>query len=282
EKLAGDEKKNFDTDRLENPYSDSRILFGDPNHEVKRVLVGIDMEVPEVLLADRLSERGTKIDLILAHHPEGKALATLSNVMGLQADVWASQGVPINVGDALMGKRSGEVFRSLQPVNHNRAVDAARLLGFAFMCIHTPADNLVTSFLQKKIDKTNPYVVDDVMKLLRKIPEYKHASENGAAPFVLVGNGDARAGKVLVDMTGGTQGPEEALEKLASAGVGTLVGMHLRENLRKKAEANQLNVVLAGHIASDAVGFNLFLDEIEGEGVEIIACSGFRRVSRRS
>jgi len=278
--LKPDEKELFDQDKLSNPYADSRILVGDPEMEVTGILTGIDLEVQEILLADRLNQKGKKINLLLAHHPEGKALATLSDVMAMQADVWANQGVPVNVGDVLIGKRMRDVFRALQPVNHNRAIDAARLLGFAFMCVHTPADNLVTSYLQKLINEKEPYLVKDIMKILKEIPEYKQATQIGNAPMILVGDGEKRVGKVLVDMTGGTEGPAEALEKLSQAGVGTLVGMHLKDELRKKAEDNQLNVVLGGHIASDAIGLNHFLDKIEEKGVEIIPCSGLYRVRR--
>ena len=278
--LKPDEKELFDQDKLSNPYADSRILVGDPEMEVTGILTGIDLEVQEILLADRLNQKGKKINLLLAHHPEGKALATLSDVMAMQADVWANQGVPVNVGDVLISKRMRDVFRALQPVNHNRAIDAARLLGFAFMCVHTPADNLVTSYLQKLINEKEPYLIKDIMKILKEIPEYKQATQIGNAPMILVGDGEKRVGKVLVDMTGGTEGPAEALEKLSQAGVGTLVGMHLKDELRKKAEDNQLNVVLGGHIASDAIGLNHFLDKIEEKGVEIIPCSGLYRVRR--
>ena len=76
-KLKGADKLYFDKESLRNPYSDTRILYGNPEREVQNALVGIDMEVPEVLLADRLNQDGKDIDLIITHHPEGKALAGL-------------------------------------------------------------------------------------------------------------------------------------------------------------------------------------------------------------
>ncbi|MDI6690125.1 MAG: NGG1p interacting factor NIF3 [Actinomycetota bacterium] len=278
--LREEEREFFDIEKLTNPYSDTRILCGDLEMEITGVLAGIDLEVPEVLLADRLNEKGERINLLLAHHPEGSALAALPEVMAMQADIWGKLGVPINIGDVLIDKRMKEVHRALLPLNHNRAVDAARLLGFAFMTIHTPADNLVTSFLQKIFDEEKPYTVKDIADRLRRIPEYNYAAKDSAGPTILVGEPDRRAGKVVVDMTGGTEGPEEAIERLADAGVGTLVGMHMGDKLRKRAEKHHINVVIAGHIASDAVGINLFLDELEKKGVKIIVCSGLRRVRR--
>jgi hypothetical protein len=58
--------------------------------------------------------------------------------------------------------------------------------------------------------------------------------------------------------------------------------MHLSEEGKKEAEAANVNVVIAGHISSDSLGMNLFLDELEKQGIEIIPCSGLIRVSRAS
>jgi putative NIF3 family GTP cyclohydrolase 1 type 2 len=281
EGLKKDEKEFFDKEKLKNPYADTRILCGDSDTEIEEILVGIDLEVGEILLAERLNEKGKNINLLLAHHPEGPALANLADVMKMQADIWHKQGVPINIGDALIDKRMREVFRHLMPANHNRAVDAAKLLGYAFMSIHTPADNLVTSYLQKIIDKEDPYTVREVVEILKKEPEYKEAAKEGHGPIIMAGDGEKRAGKVVVDMTGGTEGATGVIEKLAQAGVGTLVGMHMSDKMRKKAEANHLNVVIAGHIASDTIGLNILLDELAEKGIKkVVACSGFRRIKR--
>lgn len=280
EKLSDKEKEYFDVESLTNPYSDTRILLGDKDLEVKRILTGIDLEVGEVMLAETLSRNGKKIDALVSHHPEGAGLVNLHQVMYLQADVWHKFGVPINIGDSLIGKRAQEVYRRFLPVNHERALDAAKLLGFAFMSIHTAADNCVTTFLQKKFDEEKPELVKDVIELMLSIPEYQHSKKLGAGPVVIVGSEDRRAGKVMVDMTGGTEGPKEAVEKLSQAGVGTIVCMHMVDEIREVAEKNHVNVVIAGHIASDSIGLNLILDEFEKRGVDIVPCSGLIRVSR--
>lgn len=280
EGLKEDEKEFFDVDTLTNPYADTRILAGDPDIEISGLIAGIDMETQEVLLADRLRDKGEQIDLIFAHHPEGRALAALHDVMAMQADVWATHGVPINVGEDLIGERMTEVRRGLMPVNHTRAVDASRLLGFALMCSHTPCDNLVQDFVQRYLDEKAPDTLGDVIKALREIPEYKAAALENSGPNILVGDSSKRTGKIIVDMTGGTEGPEGAIEKLAQAGVGTIVGMHFSEKLRKKAAENHLNIIVAGHISSDAIGMNLMLDKIERQGVKVFTTSGLVRVKR--
>ncbi|HHW43763.1 MAG TPA: NGG1p interacting factor NIF3 [Desulfotomaculum sp.] len=282
EELKEEEKQEYDTDRLVNPYDDTRVLVGDPEREVRRALVGIDMEVGEVLLADRLGEKGRPVDLIISHHPEGKAMAALYQVMHLQEDVLARFGVPINVAEGIMASRIGEVKRGLLPLNHNRAVDAARILGLALMSVHTAADNLVATFLQKIMDEKKPETLGDVLKLLKEQPEYKEAVKYNAGPTIVVGSKERRAGRIMVDMTGGTSGSEDAYAKLSQAGVGTLLVMHMGEKHRKEAEKNHINVIIAGHMASDSLGMNLFLDELESRGVEIIPCAGLLRFSRKA
>lgn len=280
EDLKEKDKKYFDQEKLRNPYSDSRLLYGDPEREVKRILVGIDMEVGEVLLADRLKERGKPIDLILAHHPEGRAMAQLYGVMDMQSGILLKYGVPINVAEDIMDERIKEVERRLMPANHTRAVDAARLLDIPIMCIHTPSDNAVTSYLQSLFDDSKPQMVSDIVRILKDIPEYITCmGEVSMTPKVVTGSEKRRAGKVFVDMTGGTGGSKRVFEKLAHAGIGTVVGMHISEDHRKEADKNHINVVIAGHIASDTLGINLLLDSVLN-GVEVVETSGFRRIAR--
>lgn len=276
------DREFFDTESLTNPYADTRILYGTGREEIKTVLIGIDMEVQELLLADRLSEKGQKTDLVIAHHPEGRAYANFYEVMHMQADILNKFGVPINIAESLLEGRIKEVERRLMPVNHTRASDAAELLGIPFMCMHTPADNMVVSYLQKMLDKKSPDTLGDIMKILKEIPEYREAAKNNAGPNILIGSKDRRAGKIFVDMTGGTEGAKDIFESLANSGVGTIVAMHLSDEHRKKAEKHHINAVIAGHISSDNVGINLMLDELQKKAsLKVVACSGFRRFKRK-
>lgn len=272
----------FDAEKLTNPYSDTRICVGDPDLEVRGLLVGVDVEVGEVLLADRLRERGAAIDLVFAHHPEGPGYANLHEVMYMQADLWAAQGVSVAAGDALIAPRAEEIRRRIMPVNHYRAIQAAELLGLASLSCHTPADNSVNRFVQTFLDERGPATLDELVKVLREIPEYADAAKKGYGPALIVGAGAARPGRVVVDMTGGTEGPADALNRLSAAGVGTLVGMHYSEEHKKRAEELKLNLVIAGHVSSDVLGMNLVLDEIERRlgPIEIHCASGMVRVKR--
>ena len=83
-------------------YADTSILNGRPDTEVKKILVGIDIEVAELLLADRIrAQEG--LDLVIAHHPEGKAYARLHEVMQVQVDILRQAGVKEAVAKQLLG-----------------------------------------------------------------------------------------------------------------------------------------------------------------------------------
>jgi putative NIF3 family GTP cyclohydrolase 1 type 2 len=277
ERMKKEEKDVYDKERLENPFSDSRILYGNEKKKIKKVLVGIDIDGEEMLLAKQLKD----IDLVISHHPRGIALAGLDDVMKLQIDVMHMYGVPINIAEKLIRKRIEEVSRGLSPANHNRVIDMARHLDIPLMCLHTPCDNLAAQFVDKKLKKDKPVFVGDIISSLKEVEEYKEAEKFGAGPKIFVGGKENRAGEIVIsEMTGGTEGAPEIYEKLAHAGAGTVVGMHISEKHREEAEKAHINVVIAGHISSDSIGVNLFLDNIEKKGIEIVSCSGLIRVSR--
>jgi len=274
-------KKFFDKEKLKNPYSDTRILNGDLNRKVKTILIGIDMEIGELVLADRLNEKGMGIDLVLAHHPEGLGLSTLDHVMHLQTDVLSNVGLDEKIAQRLMSKRIGEVSRSLHGGNHTRSVDSAKLLGIPYMCCHTPADNHVSGFLQHKMDRLKPKTLQRIVDLLMKEPEYQDAARLNAGPRILAGSPKDKAGKIFVDMTGGTEGSKDIYGRLSQCGIKTLLGMHLSNAHFSKAKMEYLNVLIAGHMACDNLGMNLLLDKLERKGqFKILATSGFRRFKR--
>lgn len=280
DRMEAKDSPYFDQETLTNPFSDTRILYGTGEEEITSVFCGIDMETPEIILADRLREKGQRIDLVLAHHPEGLAQAALYEVMDLQADLLLRAGIPINVAEGIMDSRISEVRRNMMSLNHQRAVDAARLLDIPFMCVHTPADNLVNDYLQRHIDDKDPQYLDELLEVLLEIPEYREAKLLKAGPELVVGDKKKRTGRVMVDMTGGTSGSADMYEKLESAGIGTVIRMHLLDKHREQAKKHHINVIVAGHMASDSLGLNLFLDQLELRGISIIPASGLIRISR--
>lgn len=279
--LPKKKQAEFDSEKLDNPYSDSGILTGDPTRQVLRVLVGIDINSAEVLLAHELEKQGNKIDLIIAHHPEGKSLTNLHEVMDIQTDVLARAGVPENIAEKVLEDRLRQVSQGVAPANHFQAVDTAALLDIPMMNIHTPADNSVWKFIDQYLDKKETETVGDVVEALKEIPEYIEGMKRNSGPVIFAGNEKSRAGKIVVSgMTGGTSGSEKIYERMSHFGIGTEVAMHIPEKHREEAVKHYLNIVIAGHMASDSIGMNLILDKLESAGIEIVPCSGFIRHSR--
>lgn len=279
ERLSEKEKELFDLEALENPYLDSRIYHLADDREIKKVLAGIHIELEELLLAKNLGD----IDLVLAHHPIGRGLTNLHDVMEMQCDILNLYGVPINVAEGLMKERIEEVARGVHALIHQKTVDGARLLGINLMNVHTPCDNLVAKFLKDLIEKEKPDRLGDLLEILLSIPEYKEAAKIGAGPKITVGSPENRCGKIaLTEITGGTEGSPKLYEKMAIAGIGTVLAMHQSEEHWKSAREAHINVIIAGHVSSDSLGMNLFLDELEKKKIKIIPCSGLIRISRVS
>lgn len=284
ETISKQEKEYFDKETLKNPYGDTRILNGQEETEIKTMMVGIDIETPELLLADRLNnakDGKEKIDLVLSHHPQGAAYANFYQVMDMQADIFNLAGVPINISEGLVQERKKQVARRIHAANHFRAIDAARLLNIPFMCAHTPADNHVVDHLTRLMEEKKPGTLQEIMAILDSIEEYTIAKKFSAGPHILLGSAQNRCGKILVDMTGGTEGPKKIIKNLAQAGVGTIIGMHMSEEHYEKIKEENINVIVAGHIASDTLGMNLLLDKIEKKSkIKILGCSGYKRIKR--
>ncbi len=283
DKLPEDRRELFDQERLWNPYADSRFsVMAEEAREIEAecMMWGIDIGPAEVLLADRLRERGRTISALVAHHPIAAARTCFPEVMWMQTDMYHEAGVPINVSEGLMKGRMDDVLRGVMGSNYNQGADAASLLNIPLMNIHTPADNMVQRFMDDMFAEAEPKTLGDIVDRLYREPEFRQAARSNSPPKIMVGSKTSRCGRVVCKMTGGTSGPKEIYEKFAQAGVGTVVGMHFPENHIEEAKKNNINVVIAGHMSSDSVGVNLICDVWEREGIDILPCSGFTRFSR--
>ena len=263
--LSNAKKEFFDKERLTNPYADSGIQYDNGLRNIKRVMVGIDIDPAEIMMARYLSNHNPKnpIDAIICHHPIGKTLADLGEVMPVMIDLMHSHGVPVNVAEGILRERIEQVERGLHADNHYRVVDAAKLLDVNLMNVHTPADNLAAQFVEKEIAKKKPEYVSEVMEALLEIPEYSEYAKRSGGPKIFSGGEQNRAGKIAaLEFAGGTSYNSKMYQKLADAGIGTIISMHQSEENRKEAQAAHINVIVAGHLASDSIGMNLFLDEL--------------------
>ena len=281
--LPEEKREFFDTESLWNPYYDCRFAWGEDiakEADAERLMWGIDITSGELLLADRLREKGQRIDAVVAHHPTGRSRNPFPKVMSMQADIFHDCGVPINVAEGLMGPRMDEVLYNVMGSNYNQAADTARLLGIPFFNIHSAADNMVQEFLEKKVEERCPRRLEDIIDMLMEEPEYKQAARLNDPPRIIVGKKDSRCGGVIAKMTGGTSAPDGIYEELQKAGVGTVVAMHMPNSSVEVCRKCHINVVISGHMASDSLGVNLICDEWDRHGIEVFGAAGFTRFSR--
>lgn len=283
-KLEGIEKELADSERTWNPYHDCRVINGSGEEEVTRLMIGIDIETQEILLADRLREKGEKIDAVLIHHPEGRALADLDKVMDLQVEVLGSHGVPVNHAEGQLRPRMDRIWRSIHADNLFRTERTAELLGVPAFCCHTITDNLVWKFIEKTICKKEFDDLGEIIEALLEIPEYKQYALKGNPPIIVSGSKGSRPGKIVAtEFTGGTNGPEEQLIAQSHAGIGTILSMHVTEKTLEEAKKHHVNMIQCSHMASDAIGINLLLDILakEEKRLDVLPISGFVRVKRK-
>ncbi len=276
EKIEEDDSL-IDEDATWNPYSDSRVHYGDEK-EVNHVVVGIDIDTGEVLLADRLKDSG--VDGIIGHHPIGRASLGLPGVMNVQTDWMEQFGMAPNIAEGVMKSRISKIGRAVLPSNHQKTIMASELLGLPIMNLHSPADMMAQDFVQRAIDEKEPRKVKDVLDAMKDIPEYQKGREYGLGFNTIVGSKDDRCGKVVVKMAGGTSFGKETYKELSETGVGTVICMHAPEDHIKEAKKHHMKIIVAGHMTSDSIGMNHVCDMIENEGVEVTPISGFLRVKR--
>lgn len=281
EELEGPRKEAYDKDRLDNPYDDSKVIYGGEK-EVEHLAVGVDMEVQELLLIDKLNEKGEDIDGIFTHHPVGRAMANLYEVLGLQVDILSKGGIPVSQAEALVRPRTDEVKKSIHPGNHPRTPRVAELLGIPMVSFHTAADNYAFSFVGEYLDEEDPETLEDLVDSMLEIPEYEWALNYDMEPQIHSGKEDNRVGEMGVfGFTGGTDLGEDVIEKMVNSGIDTMVAMHAPKDQIEEAEEQNINIITAGHMPSDSVGINLLLDDLKEEfDLEFLEMSGFKRIER--
>lgn len=255
---------------LEKEPADTGIYH--PGEKIKKVLMGVDMETPEILLGKELG-----VDLVVSHHPTAdKQVVNFHDVMEVQIDKMTSFGIPINRAQKMLSKRMQQISIVRHVANYDRNSSAARLLKMPYMNIHIPADFITERFVQGFLDtefaEKPKTTLQDIINALNTIREYQEALSK---PIIRVGGPDSYAGKIAVLMAGGTGGGEAIFKAYFEAGVGTIVCMHVPEAVKKAVEAQNIgNIIVAGHMASDSIGLNRIIEAWENEGVEVVKMAG--------
>ncbi|MGE5851195.1 MAG: hypothetical protein ACM362_13785 [Candidatus Methylomirabilota bacterium] len=243
-----------------------------PGDKVHRVLATIDCGVDDLLLARLL-----RCDAVLTHHPEWTASLHGWTLIARQIDQMVECGVPVARAEAAIQRRMQSVELNSHPRNYGRVLQAANLLNLAFLNVHLPCDIISRRIISEKMARfqhpESRATVADVIAVLQEIPEQKLAATE---PKIRLGAPDRLAGRVAVAMAGYTNGGVDVLRAYFEAGVGTVLMMHFPEGDLKEAREQKLtgNLVITGHMASDSIGINTYLDELDRRGLEVIRAGG--------
>jgi len=244
------------------PEDSAIYLRGD---NIRKILFGIDAGVPELWLAKQLG-----CDAVVAHHPEGgTATINFHQVFRRHVQQMVAAGVPAEKAEKAIEKRLQELEVEAHTRNYSHTVDVARLLKMPYMNIHTPLDEvgrrIMTEKIYSRIRKNS--TVQDVISALKELSEFKDAVTEIK---IQLGRAENLAGKVVVSHGAGTNGGYEIAKTYFKYGVGTVVYIHIRPiDLEKLKAERGGNLIVTGHIASDSVGINPLIHELEKRNVSV-------------
>ena len=260
-KLAGLEEDTVDTE------------IGCPGENIHRVLAGIDMDNATLMAA---KEKG--YDCVVEHHGiMGRAVHIGDQMKKDQMMLMYENGVPINVAQKVIEERASLESRKMHSKNLNRQADFAKFIGMPYIGLHSPADFVGQKIVQDRMNRLMEekglfLTLQEVCDALKEFPEIQNAVQD---PAIWVGHPDSYAGKVVVMFNGVTASTADVYNTFFDYGVGTLIMMHMPEDIAAKVrEHNKGNVISAGHMASDSIGMNRILDEWEKEGLEVTRIGG--------
>ncbi|MFB3883447.1 MAG: hypothetical protein ACE149_19450 [Armatimonadota bacterium] len=280
-------------------YGDVAWNGGNANHEVRRLMVGINMTTSAVLRARELNANGWGIDLLFVHHPAAgeqripKELQRYLRYAVLELDarsLAAFFDMPVASARriAAINHQSLEQQRAdfaLPPGRQPDPVDLAAMFGFPFYSCHTPCDNHLFWGIHEVLLQ-QPRTLGDFVEAVLAIPEYaRFRRERHEMPEVIAGGKRALLGKVwnadtqcLISCLN-----EEVIKEIAKAGFDTIVGVigGARGNTARLCQKHGLNAVHLPHDPSDNLGINRLLDRlIEIEPLDILCTGDFYRVER--
>jgi hypothetical protein len=237
--------------------ADSAIYVEGKN--IRKVLFGIDAAAPELILA---KQRG--YDGVISHHPQGgSAVINFSDVFSRHVHQMMDAGVPRHDAEEAVRKKRTALAVEMHTRNYSHAVDFAKLLKMPYMNIHTPLDEVGRRIMADQIrqEVKKDATIGDVVAALQALPEFKNAA---TGIKIRVGQASDPAGKTVVSHGAGTNGGYEIANAYFTHGVNTLIYIHVSPADLDKLKRDRLgNLIITGHIASDSVGINPFIQRLE-------------------
>jgi hypothetical protein len=251
--------------------ADSQVYVEAPG-DVRRVLVGVDTTLAEVLWAQQ-----NGFDAVIAHHPLGDLARTrFADVVHRQVEQMEAEGIDSETAQRAVTARLEAIHRSTHMSNVNALVDGARLAGMPLCNVHLACDIIARSAIVEMLRRraTAAATVGDAIEWFDEFPEY---ARGHARPEAWVGSAASALGRWTVAMAGGTNGGFPVFREYFSAGVDTIFAMHVAEDdlqrLRSACDQDD-TLVITGHMTTDSIGINALIAALEERGIEVVRTSG--------
>lgn len=261
-------------------FPDSGIVFQNANQKpIKKIAVGIDIGPFEIFWA---KQQGC--DLIIAHHPKGASLCGVGQEVLNQIDNLSFYGVPAEKIKTEIELGSESEHRNVMGDNISREALMAEDLGIDLLVLHTPMDIFGVKEMQTIIEKNNCLTIGDCICALKSLKEFTLAAAYGQKIFVANGSEDEKIGRIaFTEFLGGEEASAKVFKHMKEAGVDTILVPHLSEEFFQAANEAGLKIIYCGHMASDSVGINVFLDSLlkENEELEIVPMGGLLRNKKK-
>jgi len=233
--------------------------------KLRKVLVAIDVGVSELLLAKNLD-----CDGVIAHHPTaGRARLKGYEVFMRHIDQMRAAGVPADVARDAVKIKYRQLDIQRHPENYDQTSSAAKKLGLPLVTIHSPCDEIGRRMIVNAIKGLDEKAtVGELVARIGKFPEFKNAETKIE---IRLGSARSKTGKVAISHACYTNGGYEIAKAYYQNGTGTLSYIHISEpDLTKLASEKLGNMIVLGHIASDWLGLNPLLKELEKDDVEAV------------
>ena len=243
-----------------------------PGDGIERVLLGIDLKQAELKIAKDLG-----YDCAIAHHPSaGTSILRYHEVLLRHVDQMVAAGVPEAVARETMAEtiESRRVLASMQ--NYDHAPSVAKLIDLPYLNIHTPLDEVGRRRLAEVAEAFDPQrTVADLIGALREaFGEFRSAKTQIE---VRVGKKTNRLGRVVMSHGAGTNGGTPVAKAYFEHGIDTVLYIHCRPEDSKRLReeyGDEKNLIVTGHIASDAIGINPYVERLRAEGLDVTTFSG--------
>lgn len=236
-----------------------------PGEDIRRVLFGLDIGTAELLMAGSLG-----YDAVIAHHPVGLPHRAW-RVFERHVALLMGAGIPEATARAAIAPKLATLRLNGMVTNYEQVPLAARRLGMPFLNVHAPLDELGRRVMQSAVDvlllSAPDATLRDVTTVLGMLP----AAQRAAVPIeVLLGDANARAGRVLVCHGAYTNGGDGVARACFEHGIDTVVYIHIApgdlESLRRDGRGQ---LIVTGHILGDAFGIEPYISALRSHGLEV-------------